>query len=278
MHCSYGIFTLFSCSRIPVCAFYIWMILQIILESFPISSSGHLVLFERACTALLSAGNIVHIGLLRPYIEYILHIPTAIILCIYFFEQWSFPFKHIRRCFRLIIKIGAYTALADMVTVMCYLMREWYAMPHIPLMVGFFITACSLYSLRWCGTMYSPWTGRKALLLGCAQSIALVPGISRFGITYVVARWTGIAPRRAFQITMLIQFPLLILASSYSMYVLGSLTYELLNMPCILVMLGATVSSYKLFGIVEQMAISRIMWVWSLYMLVPICASMVLWK
>ncbi len=257
--------------------FYVWTILQIILESFPISSSGHLVLFEHICPAGTSLGNsILFYEPIRSYIEYILHIPTAIILCVYFFKQWSFPFKHIDRCFLLILKISAYTALADIITISCYAVRDHYGMFKMPLAVGFAITGCSLYSLRWCSYEGASWTWKKAIILGFVQSIAFVPGASRFGLTYVTTRWMGIAPRRAFQITMLIQWPLIVLASCYSLYTLGSSTYELLNLPYILVMLGATIIAYRALCMVGQMVALQSMWIWSVYMLMPLCISICL--
>ena len=257
--------------------FYIWTMLQIVIESLPISSSGHLVLFEHVCPVGESIGDsILFYEPIQSYIAYILHIPTVIILCIYFFKQWSFPFRHIDRCFSLILKISAYTAVADIITISCYAVKDQYGIFKMPLGVGFAITACSLYSLRWCSREGGSWTVQKAMILGFIQSIAFVPGISRFGLTYVTARWMGIVPRRAFQITMLIQWPLIVLASCYSVYTLSSLTYELLNLPYILVMLGATIIAYRALCMVGQMVALQSMWIWSVYMLIPLLISMCL--
>ena len=257
--------------------FYIWTMLQIIIESLPISSSGHLMLFEHVCPVGTSPGDsILLYEPIQLYIAYILHIPTALLLCIYFFKQWSFPFRHIDRCFVLILKISFYTALADIITICCYAVKEHYGIFKVPLAVGFALTACSLYRLRWCCREDGSWTMQKAIILGFVQAIAFVPGISRFGFAYVAARWMGIAPRRAFQITMLIQWPLIVLASCYSVYTLSSLTYELLNLPYILVMLGATIIAYRALCMVGQLVALRSMWIWSVYMLIPLCISIYL--
>ena len=37
-----------------------------------------------------------------------------------------------------------------------------------------------------------------------------MPGISRFGTTYVVARWLSLSPRRALELSFLIEFPLIL--------------------------------------------------------------------
>ncbi len=257
--------------------FCVWTILQIILESLPISSSGHLVLFEHVCFVGKSVGDsILLYEPIRTYVAYILHIPTVIVLCIYFLKEWSFPFRHIDRCFSLVLKISAYTALADIITISCYVAKDKYGTFNMPLAAGFAITGCSLYSLRWCSHEGGSWTLPKAMVLGFVQAVAFVPGISRFGLTYVAARWMGIAPRRAFQITMLIQWPLIVLASCYSVYTLGSLTYELLNLSYLLVMLGASIIAYGVLCMVGQMVALQSMWIWGVYMLIPLCISIYL--
>ena len=65
--------------------------------------------------------------------------------------------------------------------------------------VGFLVTAAILWSTR------TPLregrsleiTPRIALLIGCAQALALVPGISRSGTTVAAALWLGVAPIEA---------------------------------------------------------------------------------
>lgn len=253
--------------------FYIWMIVQIVLESFPISSSGHSILYEQISHVHTT---IYAYDYMRPSLIYLLHIPTAIISCIYFFKAWSFPFRHIKRCGPIVVNIIFYTALADIVTVGVYVLIKSDELAHLPLSLGFIITALSLYSLRWCGDIKpTVWDARKAIILGFVQSIAFVPGISRFGLTFVTACWMGIVPRRAFQISLLIHWPLIVLSSSYALYTLAPLKDELLNLISLSVMLGAGIIAYVGVCIVGYMVEWRIMWLWSIYMLIPIIISIV---
>ncbi|HWP08544.1 MAG TPA: undecaprenyl-diphosphate phosphatase [Polyangiaceae bacterium] len=46
-----------------------------------------------------------------------------------------------------------------------------------------------------------------ALLLGVAQGLAVLPGLSRSGTTIAVALWLGVRPRRAFELSMLMSVP-----------------------------------------------------------------------
>jgi undecaprenyl-diphosphatase len=255
-------------------SFYFLMMMQIVLESFPISSSGHCFLFEQIFHGYQLP---VVVNNFRSYIIYLLHVPTILVICIYFFKEWSFPFTHIKRSWPIVLKIIFYTAIADMITICFYVLKQYYEV-YLPLSIGFIFTALMLYSLRWCDdAVCARWTLSRSIVLGFAQSIAFLPGISRLGITFVVARWMGIASRRAFQIALLIHFPLMIISSCYALYALGPLTTELLNLISLSVMLGAGIIAYMGISLVGYMVKRHIMWLWSIYMLVPIVIS-ILWE
>ncbi len=256
-----------------ICCYFL-IVMQIIFESFPISSSGHCFLLEHMFINCQLPSQYNH---LRSYIMYALHIPTALVIMLYFFKEWSFPFKHVERCWPIILKIILYTASADLITLSLYILKQSVEV-HMPLSIGFIVTALSLYSLRWCKDVeLQPWSLSKAIILGLVQSIAFLPGISRLGITFVAARWMSISSRRAFQIALLIQFPLIIISSSYALYILSPIYSELLNMISLSVMLGAGVIAYIGISLVGYMVKWHIMWLWSIYMLIPIIIS-ILWE
>lgn len=74
--------------------------------------------------------------------------------------------------------------------------------------VGFLITGALLLSSRWAppGTRDHP-SVLQAVLVGTAQGIAVLPGVSRSGSTIVLALWLGIRPARAFELSMLVSLP-----------------------------------------------------------------------
>lgn len=47
----------------------------------------------------------------------------------------------------------------------------------------------------------------RALLIGCAQALAILPGISRSGSTISTALWLGVAPERAARFSFLLSIP-----------------------------------------------------------------------
>ena len=50
-------------------------------------------------------------------------------------------------------------------------------------------------------------TWMAALLIGCAQAVALMPGISRSGVTIVTALWLGVGPYAAAEFAFLLGVP-----------------------------------------------------------------------
>lgn len=258
--------------------FYLWSAAQIILESFPISSSGHLKLLSFYCPLT------EHPFMGEPFItfvEYALHSVTALVVLLFFLPVWSFPFIHIKRCWKLIIKISCLTALSTSVTVAGYgaVSSAKSMLPQqswIVLLCGFCITSLMLFSLLWCPRGNSKWNISKACMLGFIQLFAFIPGISRLASTYVVARWLGIPARRAFEISFLIQWPLIVCASVYSNFVLYTSGIQLLNLSLVWVMLGAGMMAYIGLMVVSLMVKKRVMWWWSVYVLLPITMSFII--
>lgn len=56
---------------------------------------------------------------------------------------------------------------------------------------------------------------KDALIIGCAQALALVPGTSRSGITITAARFLGFARQDAARFSFLLSAPVIFLAASY---------------------------------------------------------------
>lgn len=91
--------------------------------------------------------------------------------------------------------------------------------------LGFLVTGALLVSSLWVGPgrldYPSAWA---AFLVGTAQGIAVLPGVSRSGSTIVLALWLGVRPVRAFELSMLISLPAVggaVLLESRHMHDLG---------------------------------------------------------
>ncbi|MEX0940607.1 MAG: undecaprenyl-diphosphate phosphatase [Candidatus Babeliales bacterium] len=185
---------------------YLFLIIffSIVLEMFPISSSGNLYLIIRFFTHYLLLDNSV-----VKYIEYACHIPVCIIVAIYFFKSWIRYLLLFPRSLFMIGKIFCYGFVVESIMVLFFVFfqnKPWLS-SFLP--IGFLITSGLLLSLRWCASgCKKSWNLKSALLLGIAQGLALLPSISRFGITFVVARWQGFSAQRSFELSWLIAWPI----------------------------------------------------------------------
>jgi undecaprenyl-diphosphatase len=90
------------------------------------------------------------------------------------------------------------------------LVERWTSSPLI-VGLGFLVTALLLVSTRWVrpGESEVP-KAVGAVLLGIAQGLAVLPGISRSGATITAALWLGVRPDRAFELSMLLSLPAII--------------------------------------------------------------------
>jgi undecaprenyl-diphosphatase len=274
--------------RYSMLYFYIYCILQIVLESFPVSSSSHLVLLERY---LRSRGYTInhHQGFFFNFLNFdfvsidvlvhFLHGVTACVLALFFFPRWRIFIMHMRRSWRIGIKIILLAMVADFFTAMGYVFFVSYPCACMPLGLGLFVTGCLLVSLRLVPTKKSTvFSWRQASLLGIVQGLALLPGISRFASTYVAGRWLLLRSDRAFEISFLLQWPLITLAFLNSVRMLAAQTNVcfLFDWHLFLIMGCAGIIAFYCLRLVYGLAMRRQLWLFAFYMLVPLYAWLLL--
>lgn len=272
----------------------ITFLVQIVSESFPISSSGHMNVWicimqyfktpdYAYITSICANETIIHL----------LHIPTLLIVIVFFKSYWIKIFQRWHALLPIVIRCGMYTIAADSITMIAYIVYKKYPvskaltsehfsstqLSSVPLWLGFTITALALYSLKYTHSHTTKPKLPHMLLLGLIQSIALLPGVSRFGTVFVAARWLGIRTEKAFAITWMLQFPLMIGAvglSSIKMYQNNMyLPIESVSMFWI-AMIGATQFGFLGLWISYKLASAHKLWTLSFYMLIPITLSLFL--
>lgn len=253
---------------------YIYNVIQIVAESFPISSSGHVALFVQCATQL---GYFQPLVTMTVWFNHVLHVPTVIITIIFFYHQWirwRVMLFHPWRCKKIIMRLIGTVFIADAFTSCMYLFFKWYGTAFWHLGFGFFITMVVLYSLVMC-MCHSVSTYHWYVVagaLGVVQSCALLPGISRFASTYVCARWCGKTAQAAFELSWLIQFPLIVAGSVHGvcgLYMSG-LSAELLHPSMLFVILMATMIAWYALCMMYRMAIQERLYIVAYYMIVPL--------
>lgn len=243
---------------------------QIVTESLPISSSGHMKLLAEA----LPAFGFSLLPLPEVY-EYVLQGPTSLILIFFWREWWIFLLKNANRCKWLLKKMAFFVLCAEVPTLICYFILQVRTWP-VPLWIGFATTALLLLSLFFLEKeiIYkknSEITLDKAIIIGFVQGLALIPGISRLGSTYVVGRWLGLSALTSFGFSCAIEWPLITAAFLKGIVAFGSVRDFFAPIIPLLAatFLLASIVAYGVLNVTFAMMCRGHLWLVGVYMLVP---------
>lgn len=233
--------------------------LQGVAEFLPISSSGHLVLAQ-------SLLNVNHPGV---RLEVILHLGTMVSILFYYRRTLAALASGLLRGERASWATAGHVALSAVPAALFYfLCRDKVdAFFEDTRAVGGFLifTGLVLLALRWMRCGDGPVTAPRALLVGIAQALAVLPGVSRSGLTIASARMAGVAPDKAAEFSFLMCLPLLA----------GAALLDAIHpapgggdFPCWLLLAGAAVSAsvgyVALSSLVRALRAGRF-WLFGLY-------------
>jgi undecaprenyl-diphosphatase len=210
--------------------FYVWSFLQIVLESLPVSSSGNVVLWLYLLKSHLNF-NFNHVIETLDF-DFLLHGPTLVIIGFYFLKDWIAYVRGYLNGSVVVPVLLIYCAWADLLTGVWYIVFKATGKCWFPLSVGFFITGSALLSLffipKLSESAHKEYDNKNqnltlyhATLLGMVQGMSLLSGLSRFGMTYVAARYARYSTENAFKYSFLLQVPLISVAflkGCYSFY------------------------------------------------------------
>lgn len=177
--------------------------IQGLTEIFPVSSSGHLVL----------AKHFLHLQTSGATLEVALHAGTLLSIMVYY-----------RRRIALLVS-GCVTGGADglryagALVVGCIpaglvgvlfqdAIERTFERPHA-VAVMLMITGLFVLTVRWAKQSERSINLPRALGIGLAQAVSILPGISRSGSTIGMARHLGVAPEKAAEFSFLMSIPLI---------------------------------------------------------------------
>lgn len=189
-------------------------VVQVLTESMPISSSGHVELllcwwfgkshlYASSIKALYHMVHGLNAGIVIFYLRQ--HVRTTITSLLdgqvdpRIWVTWS----------------------ATFITAILYLVVRTHT-SRMPLPIGFGITIIILAISRYlpvCPNRNYRW--QDGIILGLAQVLALMPGVSRFAITVTVGQFIRLSPQQAFTISLYLQAPMMVGAM-----VLGIIQYS----------------------------------------------------
>lgn len=169
-------------------------ILQGVAEFLPISSSGHLVL----------ARNLLGLGDIGLRLDIFLHAGTLLAVGVFYFpviqrivrnREWGYLWKIAASSVPVALVGFAFAdsleAAADPTMVACSLI----------------FTGIVLIAVRFTKNLGRQLGISSAILMGMAQALAVLPGVSRSGMTISMARVLGVDPDKAAEFSFLMSAP-----------------------------------------------------------------------
>lgn len=172
--------------------------------------------------------------------------------------------------FNIIIKLFLCIMLSDLITGIIYLVLNFFKLRlewFLP--IGFLITTLLLLSLYFLKpSSFNSISFKQAAILGLVQGVALMPGVSRLGATFVASCWLGIAPEFGFIYSCAIQLPLILVAVFKCFYNKSYIHFNMQYSQIIVVSILSFVSYFVLkyvFYLVSNLQIKYLGW----YMIIP---------
>ncbi len=191
-------------------------LIQSLTEWLPISSSGHLELTRQFLLPETGEYFAVILG--------VLHIGTLTAVLFFYRQEIKNILAALARLDfasedgRLIPLIIVGTLPAVIVGLAFGSVIEETFQTMLPLSIAFILCGVWLYSSRMGKETTENISYITALLVGTAQAIAIVPGISRSGLTISTALLLGIQREKAFKFSILLSIPTIIGATALTAY------------------------------------------------------------
>ena len=201
-------------------------IVQGLSEFLPISSSAHLV-FTSNFYKVFKNIEITAQTNEEVFLDIMLHLGTLIAVLIYFRKDVIDICKALITAIKtknyedVKAKLGIYIILGTMVTIVLALPLNKVA-EHLvfhPTFVGglLLVTGCVLFYSEYLSKKNANMTEelslKKSLLIGIAQGLAVLPGLSRSGLTIATGLFTGLTRQVAARYSFLLSIPIILGAS-----------------------------------------------------------------
>lgn len=169
-------------------------IVQGLTEFLPVSSSGHLVILERVFG--ISTGQVTT--------SVILHLGTLLALCIFFFKDILGLFRHPRALWLIFIV----TFITGIIGVSGKgFFEELFSLPKFVALSWIVTGIILILTSKFMQAKRHRVTLKDAFILGAAQGIAIIPGISRAGVTISTLLFRGVDRETSFHFSFLASIP-----------------------------------------------------------------------
>jgi len=245
-------------------------ILQGVTEFLPISSSGHILIGRKLF-------GISDNGLL---IEIILHLGTLLSILLFWYKDIIREFKVVlggNRRYLYSIIIATIPAAIVGLLFNDFIKDTFFNINSMGyLSFNYFLLSLIIFSSKYItGNNKETVIYKYAILIGLAQSIAILPGFSRSGLTIVMAMYLGLSFKEATKFSFLLAIPILTFASCDSIYEYFSTINSEGNfeLPLLLGFITSFIIGYFSLAFLQNIVKNRKLWYFSIYCLI---ASLIL--
>jgi len=169
-------------------------IIQGITEFLPVSSSGHLVIMQ----------NLIAVTEEAVVISVVLHLGTSLALVIFFFKD----ILNLLRNFRVLLYIIIVTLITGIIGISAKGFFERLFNSPRSVAIALIVTGIILIlTRRFMQAERAALNIKDAFILGLTQGIAIIPGISRSGITISTLLFRGLDRETSFRFSFLASIP-----------------------------------------------------------------------
>lgn len=246
-------------------------IIQGLTEFLPVSSSGHLAVFERLFN--ITSDNL--------FLETAMHLGTLFSLLVYFrkkiIDLVTGAYREIRNResnkasthYMLYVIIGILPAAIAGILFNEHIKNAFSNMIIVGML--FIVTGCILLGTRWVKHA-NTLNGRNALLIGIMQIFALLPGISRSGMTISTGVFAGLKREDAADFSFFMAMPL-ILGSFIKEFIDAGMS---ISLEIIVGIVVSFVSGYAAIILLYKILKTRKFYLFSIYM-IPMGIAVILY-
>lgn len=169
-------------------------LVQGVTEFFPVSSSGHLVILQQLFRIKADALTL----------SVVLHVGTTLALIVFFFKDIIKVFRN-TKLLTLIIIVSVITG-----TIGLFGKDFFESLFGLPRWIALFLCVTGIILIitqKFKDAKRDTLNTKDAVILGVTQAIAIIPGISRSGITIATLIFRGIDRETSFRFSFLVSIP-----------------------------------------------------------------------
>lgn len=235
-------------------------IVQGVTEFLPISSSGHILIGRYFF-------NINQPGI---NIEVFLHSGTLLSIIVFWYKDILHEIKDFRygkSNFLTTIIIGTFPAAILGLTFNHFIENYFFDASSVEfLKYNYLLLGLIIFSSKFIKNGNNEIiTFRNAFLIGLGQAFAILPGISRAGLTIVIAIYLGISFKSATKFSFLLAIPILFFATLETVFSNFSNFYNNINTQIFIGFIFSFVIGYLTLELLQRIIVNQKFWYFSFY-------------